>query len=744
LQRFFGLFLLGLLIESAQALPIVEWRYPSFPLRTVFRVPDTISTNVMLRVTRVGNMPVTRNAFLACGPDGTPLPLRVLHAGDGEVALALEAPASRSGFCAVYYGGIPSNAPVSSPAAVTDTAPLAIGMMSLPGRAVPTSWERLRHMLKSPLGQIRTPYRTAGFDGIGREIERVEAEKEAKAEMEAKSDKDAKPKKDRRRGTGGGVKLAFMRSFLLCSREGTYRFAVDCKDAGYVLVDSERVAAWPGEHARGSWQLGGPVSLKAGMHCLEVYNAFNGEIPNLRVGWVTPGGKDVLPLSVPDLVAACEVMDTRAECINRTLQPGFEATPVQSYSFRGIPDVFVSVRFKNITENWVAPGMESFWRFGDGTQSTETNPVHIYRAPDVYKASLEVRDTLGFVAGYSESVDCRQVQHEEFAVSFDMAGLPAVCFGRDKVVPFLRLQGVGPSGVAIDVNWEIQFRSGAVEKGHQEVVPRNQTQMVSLAPAVAGELETLHWSVSHRQARLAGELIRFVRPPFSALPARIEGDRLYDAKGTRLVLVPKEEALASRPAPADPLRHFGRMVCVDDSLAVAGFREPGCEPFDRILARLLQGRLDEVRYVALPPWEQFQESYGPLRKLVDVPAALRLAQADVAILSIGLQDLLAVKDIASFERQVAALSDIVVTSMKIPTVWVTPPPYPSAPDRSRVLAATIRRVAEARGIPVADLFTAFSCASDRRHVFFQENPLILSDQGHRLAGQQIVRALMGE
>ena len=718
MQRFFGLFLLGLLIESAQALPVVEWRYPSFPLRTVFRVPDTISTNVMLRVTRVGNMPVTRNAFLACGPDGAPLPLRVLHAGEGEVALALEAPTSRSGFCAVYYGGIPTNAPGPSPEAVADPAPLAIGLISLPGRGIPTSWERLRHMLKSPLGQIRTPYRTADFDGIGREIER--------------------------HGKGGGVKLAFARSFLLCSREGKYRFAVDCTDAGYVLVDSERVAAWPGEHARGSWQLGSPVSLKAGIHCLEVYNAFNGKLPNLRVGWVIPGGKDVLPLSMPDLVAACEVMDTRAECINRTLQPGFDATPVQAYSFRGVPDVFVSVRFKNITENWVAPGMESFWRFGDGTQSTELNPIHIYRAPDVYKASLEVRDTLGFVAGYSESVDCRQAQHEEYAVSFDMAGLPAVCFGRDKVVPFLRLQGVDPSGVAIDVNWEIQFRSGVVEKGHQEVVPRNQAQMVSLAPAVAGELETLRWSVSHRQARLAGELIRFVRPPFSALPARVEGDRLYDAKGTRLVLIPKEEALASRSAPADPLRHFGRMVCVDDSLAVAGFREPGCEPFDRILARLLKGRLDEVRYVALPPWEKFQESYGPLRKLVDVPAALRLAQADVAILSIGLQDLLAVKDIASFERQAAALSDVVVTSMNIPTVWVTPPPYPSAPDRSRVLAATIRRVAEARGIPVADLFTAFSCASDGRHVFFQENPLILSDQGHRLVGQQIVRALMGK
>jgi hypothetical protein len=230
------------------------------------------------------------------------------------------------------------------------------------------------------------------------------------------------------------------------------------------------------------------------------------------------------------------------------------------------------------------------------------------------------------------------------------------------------------------------------------------------------------------------------------LPARIEGDRLYDAAGTRLVLVPEEGVSSFRqPTPAPvPARRLGRLVCVDDSLGVAGFVEPGAEPFDRILARLLEGRMEDVRYAPLPEWSQFPDSYGPLRTLVDVPVALIRERADVAILSIGLRDILELKDVERFERQAAALSDLVAVSMKIRTVWVTPPPYPSAPERSRVFAAAIRRVAEARGIPVADLFTAFRCATDSRHVFFQDNPLMLSDPGHKLVGQQIVRALMGE
>jgi hypothetical protein len=686
----------------------------------------------MLSVNRVGSMPVTQNSFRAYGPDGTPLPLRVVHAGKAQVVLMLEAaPHLVSRSCSVYYGGSLSNEPAKSPEAAVDQAPLAFGFKSLPVRAIPTSWERLRHMITSKPDLIRTPYRAAGFDEIGPAMERSEA------------DRVSKSKRDKHHRKGG-INVAVVRSYLLCPLTGSYRFAVDCLDAGFVAVDGELVVGWPGEHAPGVWQLGVPIFLKDGVHRVEVFNVFGGGEPNLRVGWLPPGRNEVAPLAVPDLIASCEVMDARAERINRTIQPGFIATPMGVYSFRGDSAVFVAVRFRNITENWITTEMESHWKFGDGTQSDEKSPVHVYRAADVFKASLEVRDALGFVAGCSESVDCRQIEPEEYALSFDMTGLPAVCYGRDQVAPFLRIQGEVPTNVVLEASWEFRLRSGVTIKDHRDIALHNQTQLIQLGPVVAGEMENLSWSVSHRQSRLGGEMIRFVRQPFDALATRIEGDKLYAADGARLILVPAEGVSSFRYATPVPDHHLGRLVCTDDSLAVSGLIGPGIEPFDRILARLLTGRIGEVSYAALPEWSRFPESYGSLRKLVDVPVALHRERADVAILSIGLQDILAVKDVDGFERQAAALSDIVATSMNIRTVWVTPPPYPSAPERSRVFAAAIRRVAEARGIPVADLFTAFSCATDSRHVFFQKNPLMLSDLGHRLAGQQIARALMGE
>jgi lysophospholipase L1-like esterase len=698
----------------------------------VFYVPGEARTNLVLKLTRSGTMPVARDGFLACGPDGDPLPLRVAYADASEVVLSLQV----SGFgrrpCTVYYGSRVPSMPVRSPEAEIDPAPLTVALSSMHGRAIPTSWDRLRYMLRSPSAKTSPPQRIASFEEVSRVVE------------ESETTRSSKDKPVRRRSVKG-VRLVTVSSFLLCPREGRYRFAVDCADAGFVTVDGELVAAWPGEHEPKAWQIGAPVLLRSGIHRLEVFNLFGGAAKVLRVGWRPPGRKDVVPIGLADLVGSCEAMETRAERMTRTLQPGFTATPVRSYSFRGDPNVFVMVQYKNLTENWIATEMESRWTFGDGARSVEKDPVHVFTAANVFKTSLEVRDALGFAAGCSDSVDARQIQPEEYAVSFDVTGVPAVSFDRDRLMPCLRVEGVGAADIPMQVAWEVSPRKGSSTRGLRDITPLGRQVLVPLPPVAVKDVASIRWRVSHRQVSLGEEMIRFVHSPFDVRPARVEGDRLYDEAGARLVLVPDEGTSGFRQTPFKPEQRFGRLVCVDDSLAAGGLLgTAGTEAFDQVLARLLAGRAREVRYAALPEWDQFQQSSGPLRKLIDVAALLRQKQADVAVLSVGLRDILEQKDAGIFERQAAALTDLVAVSMGIPVIWATPPPYASAPDRSRLFAAAIRRVAEARAIPVADLYTVFLCTTDSRHVFFGDNPLVLSGVGHRLAGQQIARALVGE
>jgi len=703
--------------------PLPEWRQPAFPLRQVFSPPGDVQTNVILKLPRTGGLPVTRQAFYACTKSGEPLPFRLMHTDSDEAVLlvGVTSPVYRRPFL-VYYGSKGPAEGAVCPEAAPDPTPVAGGLFRLQSRALPTSWERLRHMMLS----LRT--------------ERL------RSQVRSFSDLDEIPSFDEEhRGEGRrnrrSLKIAALRSFLLAPTEGVYRFSIDCVDAGFVLVDRELAADWPGAHTAGEWHTGVPVFLKAGVHRIDVYNAFDMPLPRLRVGWIPPGRKDVVALPPQNLVGSGEAMETRTERLDQTLQPAFAATPLKAYSFRGHEAVFVPVEFRNNTANWIDNAMSCRWNFGDSVRGAGESVIHTYKAADLFKAGLEVRDPLGFVAACSAPVDCRQEEPEEYAVAFDFVGLPAVCYARDRLAPYLRVKGDVPGSVEITADWDWVARKGAAEKRHQDCAPRGQPVLVPLGHAAPADLASIRWRVTHAGVTLAEGTIRFVTPPFKNVPARVMGDGLYDEAGNRLVLVPDETG--GRWSQAPLARRLGPVVCVDDSLALPGSTEGDSpEPFHDVLTRLLTGVAENVRFAPLPEWMETPESYGPLREFIDVPTAVG-AKTSVVVLSVGLRDLLIPVDDATFERQAAALSDLVGATRKVSVVWVTPPPYPSADERSRRYAAIIRRVAATRGIPVADLYTAFRCVEGNWHTLFRANPLELSETGQRLAAQQMARALVG-
>ena len=164
--------------------------------------------------------------------------------------------------------------------------------------------------------------------------------------------------------------------------------------------------------------------------------------------------------------------------------------------------------------------------------------------------------------------------------------------------------------------------------------------------------------------------------------------------------------------------------------------------FDRILARIVNGPdRPIVRCVTLPDWSEYPQAHGRLVKLVEVPAALA-ESTDVAILSLGLRDMLAAGNVQQFEREAAALTDLLSATMGTPVVWVTMPPYPPDPSSTRPYAAAVQKIAAARRIPVADLFTAFLASRPNFREFFHGDDLRLSEQGRQMAARVIARALL--
>lgn len=705
--------------------PNPEWQFGGYPYRMIFTLPPEADSDALVRLPRTSRMPVTPDAFALVNAARKPIPFRVAYADADEVTIQFSFSAeSLRPPCCLYFGATNALSPTN--AADPDPEPLLAVLRPAGGVAVPETLERLRYMTQSL--NFLPPLQSVGsFDEVPSLATPSKAERGRKRGW---------------RGPGWGINAGALRTYVACPEDGLYRFGVDCRDAASVTLDGKEVVSRLGVHSPDGWHMGKPVVLNSGVHRLDVITVFAWTNCHLRVGWVLPRGKEIRPIERPDMLGSCEAVETRVERANRILQPGFTFTLGKPYRFRELPHVFTPVRFVNTTADWVTGDFTTRWKFGDGRQEEAFGATRVYASADQFKATLEVRDALGYVASCSRVVDCRGIEPEDYAVSFDLGGIPFACYGRDRLAPLVNIDSSGLPSLPFDVRFKARMRSGqVVERSKRAIVASTAVQALAEEWS-AGELSELAWDAQHEGTTLAQGVVRFLKPPFDAWPAEVEGTALYDARGTRLVLVADEGGAARANRPPSAGRGERAVVCVDDTLAADGLHNPrSSESFHSVLRRLLDGTSHSVRYASLPAWQKFEGSSGPARKFVDVPAALGTNVATV-VLSIGLREMLNGQTEEAFERQVAALTDMLATRKGLRIVWATPPPYPSDRERARGFAAVIRRVAAARGVVVADVFSRFLCAEGKRSAFFTDNPLILSDPGQRMAAQEIARALL--
>ena len=113
----------------------------------------------------------------------------------------------------------------------------------------------------------------------------------------------------------------------------------------------------------------------------------------------------------------------------------------------------------------------------------------------------------------------------------------------------------------------------------------------------------------------------------------------------------------------------------------------------------------------------------------------------VAVLSFGLDHLLSYNRPDEYERILAVVTDILLARRAMRTIITTPPPVGIDKEQVREYAAASRRVAAARGIPVADLYSGFMGMSQNVDLFEGDGPE-LSDVGARLAAQIISRTIV--
>jgi len=707
----------------AHGAELPRWLEPDCRRRAVFAVPRWAGSRVVLTVPLTAD--AERPAAFALF-DGRNKRLSCRAELDVPARLVMRAAAPRSvrgRECVLYYGRAvsPEDAPDLAGAAADS---VAVYRYRTEVKAAPASWARYRYM-RATAGPVRNRSLTHAFSM--RETER-----------------------DRRRGGRwkAGRMITVLRSLVLVERPGSYRFAIDCEDAGFVSVDGRLAVAWPGEHGPGDLRLGAPFELAAGVHLVELANVHWEGRARMGLRWQCPGREDTTELPRANLLAAYAPDLLRIEQIDGTLHPGFTWEQEQAYVFRGSTAVFVPVRFEAATANWLGAKTECTWLFGDGRAGSGSSVTHVYNGSGTYTARLNVRDALGFRAQSARSIDCTHVDPTHFAAAFLLTDAPAVCYPVDKVAPSLRLRGGNPARPRVFVEWDAAAVRGRPENRHgRQVVTLQEDAPVRVAlPAVpAGVLGALDWRVKHEARVVAQGVLAAVPFPFAHRPSRIAGDRMYDAAGRQLVLMPRYRA---GPGPA-PVRSESappaRVVCVTDFLgAPVSTRDGPAGPavFRRTLESLVGAEGARLEFVTLPRWETEPLAFGPLLKFVQVPAAVGEARS-VVVLALGMTDFLARVEPAAFERSAAALADLLEAPVAHRVVWVTLPPVVWPEQRARDYAAAVQRVAVLRGNRVADLFSVFRGHAQSLDRLLDRAQSRFTERGARLAAQTVAHAVFG-
>ena len=554
-----------------------------------------------------------------------------------------------------------------------------------------------------------------------------------------------KPPADKKRRDRGS--LARISSILMPPTAGAYRFAVRSSRPSFLLVDGELVATGGLRGRRDKWALGAPRMLSTKPVKIELLTS-NLAKASLAAGWILPGSRpEANPQEIPTQSYGAVAMPatTHTEVQNQPLYANFTYTHKRPYRFRSSPIVFSSVTLAGADFNWLKSPVRYQWEInGKALETRNRRFEQRFDTSATNLVTLSVKDSLGFTNSVSRIVLPAQETPREYAVDAELGNLPPACYPTDIIHPVLLLNGQVEGNMPLQATWHLV--GPGLDQHERKELPRLRRQRIDvpLGRHHAADLTRIEWAITHNDTAIISGVVRFERPPFQSSPSRVVGSALFNAAGDQVVLVANQYAERYQQPPITTKQAFGRISCLDDFICPGGDGAHATAPhYPTVLARIIDGAdHPEVFFHTLPrATNMLHQAYQPLLKMVQAP---RLSQgSDVVVLSLAHRDM---RDLASperYERYAAALTDLLSATLGFRVVWFTPPPFGGTATKTRPYAAAIRRVADARNIPVADLYSAGTIMGQQSLLFEDDAARSLSQQGQTLAAELCARALLG-
>lgn len=703
--------------------PDPRWEVPGARVRQVFPLPNQLRYCLVLLPSEVS--PGRPLAGVRAMAGDREIPSRIVHVDGDAAAVMLNATYVAAGSPVAVYaldGEVPVVPATEGP---LDPAPLLGEVRRVVGQDYPKTWAEHQFQRRRMQEPFRT-FRAVSFDHAERE---------------------SNPRQWRREEWSRSGYCIELSTWVRIPETGTYRFAAKGENSVFLLwgAGAEPMVETTSEDRRWDdegtverpWVAGREVRLEAGVYPLRLVQVSR-RFANARAGWIPPGGTE--PVEIPlewMLSGQRELPVPRSEALDRIVQASFDASVQPGYRFRGVREVFAPVSLTASSVDWSGGELQHRWTVDGQEVGTDAVVTPVLRAGS-HRVELVSYNGTGFEGRVVREVTVPAVAVEEYRLAGSLQGVPSVCYDSDRVWPDLWVTGSLPSEIRVRGRLLLRDLDGRTQSLEEDVALDLGWGRLRGSEQPVGPLAEIAWEIEHGGVVLARQEIRFLRQPFSAIPDHVVGNELL-AGGERIVLVVRRVSREGPPNGADGLPL--RIVCLDSTLAPPGWYAGGEESaFSGHLGALAaQAAGNGAPSVVRLNYEALNGSVeGSLRTLAPLGGLAKVRRGDVVVASLGLEAYVDREPVGAFERRVAALCGLLLEAVGAEVVLATPPPLGDDRTAIRPYAEAVLRVADAYGLEVADLYSAFGGHARPARLY---DGLRVTGEGQMLAAGVVARAL---